>query len=690
MRHGAVPLLGLRLDRYECRNRHVAYERAIGVSTGAAAVQKARVNSWTSFFAGGAFVATVVTYLAVGLVCIHLAPEATTRLGQRTMPANTTCLRVTRHTNYATADITLGSPPRLLNVLLRLDVVKESDATALRLFSNRVAESASVACEGAICTDGALVHPSGPGSDQVQNVIQFEYTNPVTESSTYGTAVTIGLDGELTLKHGHDYYLTATHICWGPNGPIADSDPEYAFQASVRNGVLVANATLLSQNLVFKGSPASVAGTGDTCETGVQEVRLFPGAAGDEATWLGLASKRAYEVSPSGVKDRRTVVEVGTECAANHSAYQRANSLYELDCRNQYSSCENYPSLPYRRAASAQLMLHIGDDAEQSLVYASSDERLVSLPKLGDTGYAMGLSLLKLSLMTLAAAVTWIRAAKSMSSVDRLFMHCVRMTHCPGLLPRTLDAAVVFEDALIGLVAVGARLGVSAWRLSGLWDDGQGRAAIAQIVAAGLSLGQLLVRYLMLKRECETPLTKLGGSTALVDATCAVMMGFAEPPLLVGAIGRFDPTARLLTAMLVSTMTLQRCLFATACCGLLFATASEDVQKPVVVPPPLFIAPGEQPPRRGSGFDVAYVPIIFLGLGAWILQTASVAILMADVFCIPLAYSMTRSFACGWQEVAMAIFTATAAAGLPSLMLTLKNIAEDTVGKHEEKSQQGD
>jgi hypothetical protein len=648
-------------------------------------VQKTGKTSWTSFFAGTVFVGAVATYLAVGLVCIHLAPEATTDLGKRALPAGTTCLRVTRHTNYATADIAMGSPPRLLNVLLRLDIVKQSNATALRLFSNRVTESASVACEANTCTDVAFVHPSGPSSDQVQNVIRFEY------GTTSGTAVTIGLDGELTLKRGHDYYLTATHICWGPSVPIADSDPEYAFQASVQNDVLVADALLLSHNLVFKGSPASVAGTGDTCETGVQEVRLFPGAAGDEAVWLGLASKRAYGVTPAGVEDRRTVVEVGTQCAATHSSYQRANSLYQLDCTNRYLTCENYPSLPYRRAASANLMLHIGDGQEQPLVYASGDERLVSLPQLGETGYALGLSLLKLSLMTLAAAVTWIRAAKSMSSVDRLFMHCVRMTHCPGLIPRTLDAAVVFEDALIGLIAVVARLGVSVWRLSGLWDDGQGRAAIAQIVAAGLSLGQLLVRYLMLKRECETPLTKLGGSTALVDATCAVMMGFAEPPLLVGAIGRFDPTARLLTAMLVSTMTLQRCLFATACCALLFATASEDVQKPAVVPPPLFIAPGEQPPRGGSGFDFAYVPIIFFGLVAWILQTASVAILMADVFCVPLAYSMTRSFACGWQEVAMAIFTATAAAGLPALMLTLKNIAEDGVGKKkEEKPQQGD
>ena len=71
-------------------------------------------------------------YLAVGLVCIHLAPEASVGIGTHALPVGTTCLRATRHTNYATVDIAVGSPPSLLNVMLRLDTVKASNATALR------------------------------------------------------------------------------------------------------------------------------------------------------------------------------------------------------------------------------------------------------------------------------------------------------------------------------------------------------------------------------------------------------------------------------------------------------------------------------------------------------------------------------------------------------------------------------
>ena len=40
----------------------------------------------------------------------------------------------------------------------------------------------------------------------------------------------------------------------------------------------------------------------------------------------------------------------------------------------------------------------------------------------------------------------------------------------------------------------------------------------------------------------------LGGSTAIMDSTSAVMMALAEAPALVGSVGNFDPTARLLIA----------------------------------------------------------------------------------------------------------------------------------------------
>lgn len=687
MQHRALPLLDLRFGERECRHRRPAY---VILLRRPVLLKKEPITSWTSFTPGACFVIAVLVYLAAGLVCVAAVPPvATTKFGTTELPAEATCLRATRHTNYATVDLAVGSPPSLLNLLLRLDMIKANDATSLRLFSNRVAESNTVACDNTACTDVAFVHPSGPSSSQVQSVVQFEYTNPTTESTTYGTAVTIGLDGEFALKRGYDYYLTATHLCWAPTVRVASWAEQDAFRAEVQAGLLVANAAELGATSAFGGSPAGLAGLGATCEIGLGSVRIFPGAAADEATWLGLASKRAYEVSPDGVEDRRIVVEVGTACAANHSSYARSNSLYELDCLSVYLNCDDSaPSLPFRRAAAAQLMLQIRDDGtDEAVIFATHDRRLEWLPKLSNTEHVMGLSLLKLGLMMLAAAVTWVRAAKSTASVDRLFMHCVRMAHCPKLDQLPPLTAVVVEDGIIGLLAIGARIGVSIWRWFSLSVDGQGRAPAVQFIAGCLSLAQFVVRYVVLRWRYETPLTKLGGSTALVDATCAVMMGFAEPPLLVSAIGRFDPTARLLTALLVSTMTLQRCLFATACCGLLYATASEDVRRPTnSASEPLVVAPGAKQQGANSSFDIVYLPIIFLGLVAWLLQTASVAVLMADVFAVPLAHSMARSLACGWEELSMVIFTATAAAGLPTLMVSLQYIARDSVRPREKEN----
>ena len=412
---------------------------------------------------------------------------------------------------------------------------------------------------------------------------------------------------------------------------------------------------------------------------------LFPGAAADETRWLGLSSERVYENSPDNVGARRTVVEVGTQCASNHPSYERAYSLYQLDCLSAYVPCDTLPSVPFRRVASDQLRVHLPDDgSDLAYVFTAPDGRLETLPRLEEGGAAMWLSLIKLGLMTLAAAVTWIRAGKGTASLDRLFMYCLRMAYCPVLEQQTgneTEYTVVWEDAVVGFAAIAARTAVAIWRTLSLAVDGQIRAPLAQLVAAVLSLVQWVLRYFVLDRHCEAPLTKLGGSTALVDATTAVMLGFAEPPLFVSSVSRFDPTARLLTALLISTMTLHRCLFATSCCGLLWAVATDDVRKPARVPPinMVRVLPGAVGAAGTDRFAAEYVPYVLFALVAWLLQTCSVAILLADVFCVPLAHSASRSIAGGWGELAMVIFVATVATGMPQLLRTVQYVAQDPV-----------
>ena len=700
---GGLRLLDFRAElsaEQECRLRRAHLYGYESVSVGEPVKgwmgKRGRENktTWTSFVPGAVFVLAMLAYITTGLLCITFPPEATQTYDEHTIPKTSKCVRVNRRSNFVSVDVVVGTSASMLKLLLRMDMIKQNNETAVRLFSNRIAESDSVSCDGTLCTDLFLLNTEGPTSPQKQAEVAFEYTNPTTERLDNGIAVTMGLEGEFALKQGNDYFLTTTHLCWAPVAASGtDQVPiDRAVPARVKNGLLKADAAGLQQTATLRATPAAQAHAQDFCVEagGVGEVALFPGASADETRWLGLSSERVYESSPDNVEYRRTVVEVGTTCASNHSRYERAYSLHQLDCLSAYVSCDTLPSVPFRRVASNQLRFHLpANGSNLAYVFTTPDSRLESLPKLEEGGHAMLLSFVKLGLMTLAAAVTWIRAGKGTASLDRLFLHCLRMAYSPFLgkgNQEDTEYVVVWEDAVVGFAALAARFATAIWRMVTLSVDGQLRTPIAQLVASVLSLVQWILRYFVLKGECEAPLTKLGGSTALVDATTAVMLGFAEPPLFVSSISRFDPTARLLTALLITTMTLHRCLFATSCCGLLWAVAAEDVANCVATddvakPIKLQLPPPWQQAAAGAvaHFSPEYLPYILFALVAWILQTCSVAILLADIFAVPLAHSMSRSIAGGWGELAMVIFVSTTAAGMPQMLRTVLFVAEDPV-----------
>lgn len=666
MKHASLPLLNLDGQAAWCRQRrqHVSSFHTIPLGASASPHNVEIATTWNAFAPGVCFFVAMGAFMLSGILCISNPQSPTTSFGMHVIPETATCVRVTRHTDFSTVDLAFGAPSVVFNLLLRMDTVKAGGDTAVRLFSNRVAESATVSCEGKVCTDVALVTLKGPAAKQERVHFNFEYTNPTEESVSYGTASAMGLVGEFSLQRGHDYFLTATHLCWSDVETIATWPASTGFDARVEAGHLTADAAAVGATRVFKESPTGVAGVGGTCEVGVGRVSLFPGAASDEASWLGLTSKHAYEAAPENVVDRRMVVEVGSVCASNHSIYERARSLQLLDCASNYVDCNPDPSLPFRRAASAQLRVQIRDDgSNDAIVFAEHDGRLTSLPNM-DQAHTMALAIIKLTLMLLAAAVTWIRSAKATASVPRLFLHCVRAAHCPVLNDDTLQGTVVLEDQVVGLVAVGARIGISAWRTITLMEDGMLRAPLTQLIASGLSLLLWAVRYFALDRKCETPLTKLGGSTALVDATTAVLLAFAQSPLFVSSSGRFDPTARLLTSLLIVTMTLQRCLFAVACCAALWAVASDE---------------SSRRPASAHVFTRNYAVLALLALVAWIVQTVSIGILVADVFAVPLAFSHSRTYVGGDGEIAMAIFAALTASGMPSILRTVELVAETPV-----------
>ena len=628
--------------------------------------------TYSSFLSGASFLIAVLAYFVSGVLSASSPPEPTTSFGPYKIPSNATCGRITRHTTYISLDLTVGQPSSLVHVLIRLDSVVDFNETSLRLFSSRVAESQTVRCNESLCSDVFLLHTSGPTNGQTKEVVKFEYVSPSVERLSYGIGASIGLGGEFSLKRGFQYWLTATHLCWKAIEKHSFLDYENSAKAFTVNNLILAETEELLKLQSLGSSPAVTAML--DCEFFFySNISLFPAQASDETRWLGLSSNLAYETAPEGVEDRREVVEVGKTCAEFIPKFDRPLSLYELDCNNAYSTCKDNPSIPFRRAATDQLMLYIPKhNGENIIISTDNDPRLESLPQLEATSdTTRWLSLLKLFLMLLAAAVVWVRAAKTTSSVSFLVMHCIRAAYC-GLLPSSqkINVVAVREDAVIGLMAIVGRLGVTVWRMSTtLLSDGQPRVLVVQMIASCVSLFLWILRYFVLERDCETPLTKLGGSTAIVDATTAVMIGFAEPPMFVSSVERFDPTARLLTALLISTVTSHRCLFSTACCGMLASViSSEDTDS-----------------KANQAFDKAFMKYVGAAFAGWIVQTVSVAVLMVDLFCVPMAHSMVRGQASTWSELSLALFLGTFSCSLPQLMKTLSLIAEEPINQSEEK-----
>jgi hypothetical protein len=591
------------------------------------------------------FFSAAFSYILGGILCVGFPPTPSNSFGAHRISKRATCVRVNRHASHTTADVFVGTPPVAMTLLVRLDQLVEQTAnsTNMRISSIKVVESKTVECVGTLCTDTALLQRHGPTSNQDRTIVRFAYTNAESET-TPSVATQLGLDGQLSLEYAHSYYLTATHLCW------EELATAHALRAHVADGVLTTNASsLVLGPRAFANTPVATAHLESECaNTTFEAVGLFPVQAADEQTWLGLKSDHVYD-TPNGISDRRAVVEIGTECAAANGRLARSYSLYQLDCLSVYTPCTTTATVPFRRVADEEMRIDVAS-SDEAWVWTNHDTRLDALPNLEDAGEAFALSIVKLLLMVLAAAIVWIRAAKETASVSNLFVYCLRAAHCSPTEQSPVHEHSVAEDAIVGLLAIVARGGIAIWRIETLAHDGQSRVAVFQLVAAILSLLHWVARYFVLARECESPLTKLGGSTALCDAPAAVMLAFSEPPLLVTAIGRFDPTARLLTALLLTMVSFQRTLFSAACCGLLYSVSSHEH------------------PASTSRFDRLYPPILFASAIAWIFQAVAVAVLLADVFATPLAYSAARGLGGDTWALPFAVFFAVTAASLPQLM----------------------
>lgn len=617
-----------------------------------------------------AFVVAFGLFLGVGVACTITPPPARTTVANVTIPPNDVkCYRLVRKADYVTVEYAIGGPTRRVQVLLRLDKVVGDSDHSVRIFSERTVESKSLQCDtsNTTCFDAILVTSGEPNRPLELAGLQFEYTNPTVEYYRYGVArYSLKLAGEMYAARGYRYYMTNTHLCVarGVEDDVGDtSNALLAYVDSTNHVFTNASAigamspTLLGQSAVYK------AYHGSECTGGLDRVAVMPGAASAETSYLAIIDNTMYESEPEAVGTRREIAELGYACANSLERFERAFNLYEVDCNNAYASCRTIPSLPFRRFATHDLRAHYTQDG-RVYFWSAVDPTLESLPGLAHTAEAIWLALVKLAMLVLAAAVMWVRSDRVTSSAYWLYRHCIQVANCKTPSgPATVPTSVV-EDAALGLVAMGARLAMALWRWSTLQYDNQLRVCVSEVVGSSVSFVSWVLRFWVIEPNVITlmngppdsggPLTRLGGSMAIADASCAVLLAFAEPPIHLSAISRFDNTARLLTAVLVSLITMQRGLFATSCNAIMLEALSTG---------------------RLHG-SVGYATVVGVALVLWLVQLAAIAVAIADLVATPLAFAITRGVIGDDLSVGIALFLALVCASLPRLMHTLVKLSE--------------
>ena len=589
----------------------------------------------------GAFMFSVSLFLytLVGIYCAVVSPTPQSKAAGFTIPENATCMRVTRYADYTTADVAIGTPFRQFSLLLRLDrVLNVSEARpAMRLFSQLTTESSTVSCDvDGNCEDVYITQFGTAAHHHHVAVSRFAYSAHADEASV---SAALSLDGELFMRAGNHYWLTATQLCHAEVQSYGGTND--TLNARVYDGKLVAEIASLAHNSLLDNSPVKLFQDESSKPESVSTVELFPVLAALESNFLTITDLSLYNREPHTVDVRRTIVELGTTWATNIKELDKYMVLYQIDCGNR---CSTQSTVPFRRLATTSISLEI-DSMLHVRIWASHDRTLSNLPKMADSTDAFISSLIKLGAVLMAASVVFVRAKRATASSSWLFLHCTQTAN--GDNNKRTEETNTSEDAVVGALAFATRGLLVGLRASNLIIDDHLRVVVTEAIATVLSLIHWLLRYSPWGVvDGNVPLTRLGGSTAIMDSSAAVMMAFAETPTLVVSIGRFDPTARLLTALLLCLIVVTRCAFSASCCGVLWQ----------------------------SEMDKHYMAVLIYSGVAWMLQITALAVLVSDLFAAPCAYSASRNLVGNTTPIRAMLFLAIFSAGLPRLTATARHI----------------
>jgi hypothetical protein len=601
-----------------------------------------------------AFIVALTCLLVSGVVTLAYAPKAD--IDFEGLSSDATCLRVSRHADYTVVYMDVGSPMQRVKLLLDLETVAWPGGHSMSITSSRLHKSLSMACGDLVppvaysqlCHDLALVAPNGSASDQSLVHTWFTFQNDQAAYSEGKPASIAGLGGTFRLTMGETYWLTTTHLCFAP---VADEpyNGRRGLWFEVLNNKLVS-----TQDDLLKYDPSLA--FDERCNDALADtpVRLFPAEATNEASvWLTLSGRFLYEYGSSVLEKRRRVVEAGENCSGLIEELMHQRDIYHSDCGLGLGVCQDLPSVPYRRVSTRRMRIDLYPNGQGTLL-AEHTKALEGVKQ----SYSDSLrsAVLRLLVLLLTAAVVFVRGSQNATSSRWQLTNAIDTLRCrhaysDDITPQNTISRYnlldTITDALISVAAWVSRLAVLIYGAATFVEDRQGAAVWFQILGLSCSLLHFLLRQpivLDINWKREAPISTLGGPMSIIDVTSAVLMLFADAPLLGNDGSRFAAIGRLLVGLLISLSVGTRICFSVAMVATMAVSATNGNRKDLV----------------------SHKAILALATTLWILQAVATSGSLALLFVNPAANSLARSQTGPTDVLKYAIFTGLICTSLPT------------------------
>ena len=601
---------------------------------------------------GGVFLFALATTAITGVVSLAFAPKADIDFAG--LGDDATCLRVARRADYTIVYMDVGSPMQRVKLLLDFESVVNPGGESVSIFSSRLHKSLSMACSdlephrqySQLCHDLALVAPNGSASNQRLVHTTFVFQNDQAAYAEAQPAALAGLDGTFRLTRNQTFWLSTTHLCFTPlRSMLTDHQPLlFSVNANGKMTTLQSDLRVFDPELAFDGR----------CNDVLMDVavRLFPTEAANEASvWLTLSGTFLYEYGSEVLDRRRLVVEAGENCSALIDELRHQRDIYHSDCGLGLGTCEVVPSIPFRRMATRRIRIDIPMDGEGTIV----TEHAASLENIRQAyPDALASASARLLVLLLTAAVVFVRGSQNATSSRWLLTNVIDTLRCrhaysDDITPQNAisryDTMDIITDAIISVAAWGSRLMVLIFAAPFFVADGQVVSVRFQILGLACSFVHFCLRYCLdINWRRDAPITTLGGPMSVIDVTSAVLMLFADAPLLGSDGEKFAAIGRLLIGLLISLSVGTRICFSAAMVAAMAISAT-----------------------NGNRKDLSCHKLtLTLATALWLLQAVATTGSLALLFVNPAAVALSRSQTGSTSVIKYAIFFGLICTSLPT------------------------